>query len=162
MDEEDAKALTLLNNASMERCIDSACNSEKETKVRCCYKFCNKLFKGKSFLAKHLANKHPGFGADKLLANAEPFMLARFNMDDIMFRPLPPVEVEAHGSVELRSVREIHEKYFALVNPPPAMPLPLMGQGPMGPMIMVSGMEQQPMLMAMPSFNQGGMLSHGM
>jgi hypothetical protein len=75
------------------------------TQVRCCYKYCNKLFKERGFILKHLLNKHVGFAQDKMTANAEPFMRSRFNADSIAMRPLPPVEVESHGTVELKSVK---------------------------------------------------------
>lgn len=80
--------------------------------------------------------KHPSFATDVFLNEAEPFMRARYEAEDISYRPLPPVEVEAHGSIELKSVKEIRDKYLAppplpLVHPPlllPVLPIPYMGQ----------------------------------
>ena len=37
--------------------------------------------------------KHEGFAADLLLQDAEPFMRARYEAEDIASRPLPPIEV---------------------------------------------------------------------
>ena len=43
--------------------------------------------------------------------NAERFMRARYDAEDYLTRPLPPVEVEVQGGTELQSVLEILRKY---------------------------------------------------
>ena len=48
-------------------------------------------------------------------------MRKRFEAEDLSQRPLPPVEVEANGTIELRSVKEVRDKYL----PPPPPPLTL-------------------------------------
>jgi hypothetical protein len=45
------------------------------------------------FLRKHVKAKHETFAYDLLLKDAEPFMRARFIGEDMLSRPLPPVEV---------------------------------------------------------------------
>ena len=97
-----------------------------EDKCRCCYNYCNKLFRALSFLSKHLKTKHPEFGMDALLVDAEPFMRHRYEAEDLSSRPLPPVEVESNVGIELRSVKDIIDKYM---RPMPPVPPPL----PFGP-----------------------------
>lgn len=101
--------------------MNSRVTFEKE-KCRCCYAYCNKLFKNADFIGKHLRAKHPDFAADILVQDAEPFMRKRFEAEDMSARPLPPVEIESHGRLELKSVKEILDKY----TPPPPPPLPLL------------------------------------
>jgi hypothetical protein len=62
-------------------------------KARCCFKYCNKLFKGLDFLRKHLVVKHETFAYDLLLKDSEPYMRNRYENEDISARPLPPIEV---------------------------------------------------------------------
>jgi hypothetical protein len=88
---------------------------EKDDKCRCCYVTCNKLFKGADFLSKHMRLKHEDFAADLLLKDAEPFMRRRFEAEPMGARPLPPVEVEAHGRTELKSVKAILDKFMPQV-----------------------------------------------
>ena len=99
----------------MEKLVLEKCVVEKEGKCRCCYPFCNKLFKGADFLRKHMQTKHANFGSAELAADAEPFMRRRFEAEELAARPLPPVEVETRGHIELKSVREILEKHAAAV-----------------------------------------------
>lgn len=106
-------------------CMESSCKIEKEEKARCCYQFCGKLFKDVVFLRKHLQSKHPSFATDVFLVEAEPYMRKRYETEDISFRPLPPVEVEVQGTIELKSVKEIRDKYL-LPQPPIPMAPPLM------------------------------------
>merc|ERR1719215_1759438 len=68
---------------------------------------------------------------DKMVGNAKPFMQSRFNSEDIVLRPLPPVEVESHGTVELRTVKEIREQYIRPPPPPTAMGMGMMDGPPM-------------------------------
>lgn len=120
------------------------CKEEKEGKCRCCYRYCNKLFKGIDFLRKHLKSKHPDFAEDDFVAISAPFMRTRFEADDISARPLPPVYVETKGRAEVKSVKEILEKVMvassssaaavaasSMMMPPPPPPLPA-GMGRMG------------------------------
>lgn len=102
--------------------MHSSCKAEKEGKARCCFAFCNKLFKDNDFLRKHLISKHPTFAADLFLVEDEPFMRKRYEEEEISQRPLPPVEVESNGTIVRRSVKEIRDKY---THPPPPPSLPL-------------------------------------
>jgi len=133
-EDEDVKAMLEIHEKVTSACILSSCKSEKEGKARCCYVFCNKLFKDADFLRKHLVSKHPTFAADLLLVEDEPFMRKRFEQEDLSQRPLPPVEVEVHGSLELRSVRELRDKFL----PPPLPPLPA-AMTPVAATLSVSG-----------------------
>lgn len=114
-DEEEAKTLAAIQEQSFDRCVEAKLKLEKEGKCRCCYVTCSKLFKGVDFLTKHMHLKHPEFSADVLLKDAEPFMKKRFDAEPMGARPLPPVEVETHGHTELKSVKEILDKYMAAV-----------------------------------------------
>lgn len=109
-DEEDAKAIVAMHDKAMDSLIMKRCKEEKEGKCRCCYRYCNKLFKGIEFLRKHLKSKHPDFAEDDFVAISAPFMRTRFEADDISARPLPPVYVETKGRAEVKSVKEILEK----------------------------------------------------
>lgn len=114
-DEEEAKTLSAIQEQSFDRCVEAKLKLEKEGKCRCCYLTCSKLFKGVDFLTKHMHLKHPEFSAEVLLKDAEPFMKKRFDAEPMGARPLPPVEVETHGHTELKSVKEILDKYLAAV-----------------------------------------------
>ena len=46
----------------------NSCKTEKEGKARCCFVFCNKLFKDNDFLRKHLVSKHPNFATGPLIS----------------------------------------------------------------------------------------------
>ena len=83
---------------------------EAEGKARCCFKYCSKLFRGVDFLRKHLQTKHETFAYDLLLKDADPFMRSRYESEDIQARPLPPIECEAPGGIDRRSVGEILDK----------------------------------------------------
>lgn len=112
LDEEEAKTLAALQDKTFERAVQSSLKPEKEGKCRCCYVSCNKLFKGPEFLAKHMRLKHEDFAAEQLLQDAKPFMRRRYEAEPMSARPLPPVEVEAHGRTELKSVKLILDKYM--------------------------------------------------
>jgi hypothetical protein len=83
---------------------------------------CNKLFKGADFLGKHMRLKHEDFAAQQLLQDAMPFMRRRYEAEPMGARPLPPVEVEAHGRTELKSVKTILDKYMPQAPAAPAAP----------------------------------------
>jgi hypothetical protein len=97
------------------------CKIEKEGKTRCWFPYCNKLFKGLDFLKKHVVLKHDSFMNDIFLRNAEPYMRIRYENDDIIRRPLPPVEIEALGGIEKCSVREILDKHTPKILLPPVL-----------------------------------------
>lgn len=79
--------------------------------MRCWFAYCNKLFKDVAFLKKHVTLKHEFFCQEVTLRNAEPYMRARYDAEDYLTRPLPPVEVEVQGGTELRSVLDILQKH---------------------------------------------------
>lgn len=108
-DETDARILAEKVDIALDEKIKVLCPIEKEGKARCCYKSCNKLFKGPEYLKKHMASKHETFALDTILKITEPYMQQRYNSENIKFRPLPPVNVELLGGIELRSVREVIE-----------------------------------------------------
>ena len=68
------------------------------------------MFRGVDFLRKHLQTKHETFAYDLLLKDAEPYMRTRYESEDIQARPLPPIECEAPGGIDRRSVVEILDK----------------------------------------------------
>lgn len=119
-DEEDAKVILAAQEQTFENLVNEKCNSGE--KCRCCFKWCNKLFKGSSFLMKHLKTKHEGFGIAEIVKDAELFMRKRFEAEAIDARPLPPIELEAGNGVELKSVRAILDKYSSAVMPMMAPP----------------------------------------
>ena len=104
---DDSKILADRVNDAIDDKINDLCPVEKEGKARCCYKSCNKLFKGPEFLKKHIISKHESFASDIILKITEPVMLKIYNSEDIMYRPLPPVDVELLGGIEVRSVKEV-------------------------------------------------------
>lgn len=110
-DEIDAKKLEALQEVSFEKFAHTHSKLEANDKCRCLYRGCNKLFQNWGFLVKHMTLKHEGCADDILLVDAEPFLRRRFEEEDVSQRPLPPVEVEVAGRIELKSVREILDKY---------------------------------------------------
>jgi hypothetical protein len=102
--------------------VQSNLKPEKDGKCRCCYVSCNKLFKGADFLGKHMRLKHEDFAAQQLLQDAMPYMRRRYEAEPMGARPLPPVEVEAHGRTELKSVKTILDKYMPQAPAAPAAP----------------------------------------
>jgi hypothetical protein len=111
IDEEDVKTIRELQQKTFDSLVVDHAKAEKEGKVRCWFANCNKLFKGIDFLRKHVKSKHTSFAWDRLLHDAEPFMRARFVAEDVRARPLPPMEMEIPGGVELKSILEILDKY---------------------------------------------------
>ena len=103
-----------------------SCTVEKDGRARCLYKLCNKLFKSMEFLTKHLKSKHEYFGYAKLVSEAEPYMRAKYDAEDINWRPLPLVEVDNMGIIEKHSVREITSMIGVAkqMHQPPLPPLP--------------------------------------
>ena len=97
IDEEDAKQLESLQEKTMQALIAKHCKFEQDDKCRCCFSYCNKLFRQVQFLSKHLKMKHPEFGVEIFLQDAEPFMRKRYEAEDMSARPLPPVAVESFG-----------------------------------------------------------------
>jgi hypothetical protein len=135
VDEDEAKQLEAIQDKTFDELMKSRCKFEVEDKCRCCYVYCNKLFRAVSFLSKHLKTKHGEFGAEELLRDAEPFMRRRYESEDMHARPLPPIEIETANGIELRSVKEIMDKYMpsipAMMAPPlPFGPPPTGGQHP--------------------------------
>lgn len=118
-DEEDARALSAEQEQTFMRCMQASLKPEKEGKCRCGYVSCNKLFKSEEFLSKHLRLKHEDFAAEALLQHAIPYMRKRYEVEPMTARPLPPVEVEAHGRTELKSVKVILDKYQPQAPAPP-------------------------------------------
>lgn len=124
-DEEDAKKLEALQEKSFATVVENNFKTEPDGKCRCCYQDCKKLFKGMDFLMKHFKTKHEEAATDQMLVDAEPFMRRRFEAEDMIHRPLPPVEIESGGRIELKSVKEILERYSNRMNlPPGVMSLP--------------------------------------
>lgn len=122
-DREDAAVIVSRNEKTFEQIVKDKCKQENEGKCRCSYVLCNKLFRGIEFLSKHIKLKHADFAAEELAVDAEPFMRSRYDAEDISARHLPFVEVEVQGRTELRSLKEIVDKY-APPPPPPPMGLP--------------------------------------
>ena len=122
-DRVDAAVIVSLNEKTFEQIVKDKCKQENEGKCRCSYVLCNKLFRGIEFLSKHIKLKHADFAAEELAADAEPFMRSRYEAEDISARHLPFVEVEVQGRTELRSLKELIDKY-APPPPPPPMGLP--------------------------------------
>lgn len=122
-DREDAAVIVSRNEKTFEQIVKDKCKQENEGKCRCSYVLCNKLFRGIEFLSKHIKLKHTDFAAEELAVDAEPFMRLRYDAEDISARHLPFVEVEVQGRTELRSLKEIVDKY-APPPPPPPMGLP--------------------------------------
>jgi hypothetical protein len=109
VDEEDAKTIFKAQEKVMEQVTHENCEIQPDGKARCGLAGCSKLFKGKDFLQKHIRNKHPEVTIDRLVRVAEKYMQGRFNAEDLVSRPLPPVELETTGGVETKSVREVYE-----------------------------------------------------
>lgn len=103
-------------------------------------------------MRKHLKSKHEYFAEDILVKDAEVFMKKRFVSEDIRARPLPPLEVEVQGGVELKSVVEILDKYLVVAPPLPPLVPPgadfMLGANPsfMNPMAPM-GMNPEPMFL---------------
>jgi len=123
VDREDAAVIMSRNEKTFEQIVKDKCKQENEGKCRCSYVLCNKLFRGIEFLSKHIKLKHADFAAEELAADAEPFMRSRYDAEDISARHFPFVEVEVQGRTELRSLKEIVDKY-APPPPPPPVGLP--------------------------------------
>lgn len=106
-EEKDPKELEAKIEKVRSDMTAKSCTVEKDGRARCLYKVCNKLFKSMDFLVKHLKSKHEYFGYMNLVAEAEPYMRARYDAEDINMRPLPLVEVDNMGIIEKRSIRDI-------------------------------------------------------
>ena len=91
--------------------VECACIKENDDKVRCFFKFCNKLFKTVDFLKKHIALKHEFYLQDISLSVIEPSMRDRYEAEDYMTRPLPPVECQVLDGIERRSVLDILQNH---------------------------------------------------
>lgn len=108
--------LILTNIPSCLQTVDdvlaTTCKIESEGKARCCYPACNKLFKGIDFLKKHIKTKHEIFAADGMMRDAEPFIRSRYEALEPGMRPLPPVDVEVHGTIEQKGVSELWQGLF--------------------------------------------------
>ena len=124
-DERDAKLIAERSDEILEEWVQMNLRLELEGKARCCFKWCNKLFKGPDFLHKHLKSKHAmEVNAARLLAVSEPFMWARYESEDVSARPLPPIEIETSSGVELVSVQSIFDNLSRPMIPelPPQIP----------------------------------------
>lgn len=124
VDEEDAKIIFKAQDKVMEQVTNENCEIQPDGKARCGLAGCTKLFKGKDFLQKHIRNKHPEVTIERLVRVAEKYMLSRFNGEDLVSRPLPPVEVESGGGIEMKSVRELYEAAQARLM---GVPMPMVG-----------------------------------
>jgi len=107
---EDATALGSKQEATFNNIVSKRCKQEAEGKARCCFADCNKLFKDANFLKKHLKAKHELFASEELLKDAEPYMKARYDAQDLIARPLPAISLELLGTIEHRSVGEILDR----------------------------------------------------
>ena len=113
----------------MEQVTNENCEMQPDGKARCGFTWCAKLFKGKDFLQKHLRNRHPEVAVERLVRVAEKYMLSRFNAEDLIYRPLPAIEVESSGGIETKSVREVFEAAQARLMGVPMPMAPAQGHG---------------------------------
>ena len=128
-DERDAKQIAERTDEIMEEWVQMNLRIEVEGKARCCFKWCNKLFKGPDYLHKHLKSKHAmEANTARILAVSEPFMWTRYDAEEISARPLPPIEIETSTGVELVSVQSIVDNLSRPLIPDlhPPMPNPLL------------------------------------
>jgi hypothetical protein len=109
------------------KAVDTNCHKEPENKMRCCFKYCNKLFSSNSFLIKHLKSKHVYFASDDLIDVVVPVMKKQYNLENILSRPLPTVDVNrlGHNGTDRISISDILDKRLIpriLVPLPPGPP----------------------------------------
>ena len=90
---------------------------EGDGKARCAVEWCIKLFKTTDYLRKHLRAKHIDLAAGRLMKAAEPFMKARFEAEDLLHRPLPPLQCETATGIEMKTVKDILERCKKLPRP---------------------------------------------
>jgi len=140
VDDEDASAIAAENERVLNEWSEGLVNSEKPAAVvtvtptasggasavakpataeegaapsraRCGLKWCNKLFKGADFVKKHVRSKHEDLASGLVLAVARPYMQRRFEAEDLLTRPLPPVPVEGQNRhLESWSVQDVLER----------------------------------------------------
>lgn len=111
LDEVDVRTISKRQEELYTRAIELECKRENEGKMRCCFESCAKLFKDINFLRKHLRAKHETFAFKALQNCSDPAMLARYEADALVDRPLPRVAIEAQGGVEYQSVKDILDKH---------------------------------------------------
>jgi hypothetical protein len=111
VDERDLRTQIEANERVLDGWVSGNMKLEQEGKVRCGFKWCNKLFKGVDFLSKHLKQKHaPDATLRELVNIALPFMRKHYLAEDMTSRPLPPIELETSSGIELISVRNVLER----------------------------------------------------
>lgn len=111
-DANDVATIERAMDRLMDHITQENCVMQPDSKARCGLIWCNKLFKGREFLKKHLQSKHADVFHERLVRVSEPFMKQRFDNEDISQRPLPLVEVGPVGSGTdslLRSAKEVRE-----------------------------------------------------
>jgi hypothetical protein len=108
IDQKDSQAIDKALNTVIDQLTQENC-MQQDGKARCGLSWCNKLFKGKEFLKKHISSKHSDVFHERLVRVLEPFMKARYDAEDITLRPLPPVEIESSGEILTKSIKEIRE-----------------------------------------------------
>jgi len=106
-------------NQVLKAWIEEMIKSEGEGKARCAVEWCNKLFKSSEFVRKHIRTKHTDLAAGRLMKAAEPFMKTRYESEELLYRPLPPLQCETATGVELKTVKDILERCKKLPRPNP-------------------------------------------
>lgn len=76
-----------------------------EGRARCGFHFCRKLFKGNSFLEKHLFKKHSEFLQAEIAKCHDKYMMKAWESGDI--RPVPPILVDCGSKFGLVSSQVI-------------------------------------------------------
>lgn len=125
-EEEEVQTILAQQEQVIDTWAEELTKPEPEGKARCAIEWCAKLFKGPDFLKKHLRSKHLELISNRLQKVTIPYMLLRYDAEELLNRPLPllPVETNA-GTVELMSVKAILERCNRL----PVMHCGVMGGG---------------------------------
>lgn len=85
-DAKDGETVTKAQEDTLTALLERRCKTEGEGKARCCFVDCGKLFKNFDFLKKHMKSKHELFAVDELTADAESYMMSRYEAEDIRDR----------------------------------------------------------------------------
>lgn len=105
--QQEAEVIRQLNDEIFNSSLQSQAIIEVEGKSRCFFHSCRKLFKSIDFLSKHMKIKHEEFCYDAFLDNSYDSMRSRFESDELLHRPLPPIRVETSNGIEYKTIQEI-------------------------------------------------------
>jgi hypothetical protein len=112
-----ANEIESLEQKSKKEWINNHAVIDGDGRARCSFHFCNKLFKDKNFLQKHLLKKHPEFLQAEMAKSHDSYMMTWWDKEEV--RPVPQVCIDCGPTFGLRLSSVIGASDPTTIDPEP-------------------------------------------